>query len=283
MTDLTFIEAEKIFETCFKAQQNLSKNKKEETWYAHKYRHSYEVLDAGLRIISLENNLKNLSASEKENAKIALLLHDLGRFYQYINGQFVIEFDHALASAEILKQNYQINNLQILLPIKHHQSMQGVAECQKEISQLPPNEQEVIIKITKLVKDADKLANLLHAKSQNTFSTLEISNFNLKLSDYTLNCVSNKCLVDYTKCGQNSPTIFDFILVQLCWRFDIYFASTLKIIDDENVSAFFIGELRKYAELNLEKFKNTPSTQSDYKKLCSQIDTLEKLLTDMIA
>lgn len=124
--------------------------------------HSQQVLGAGNYIIKHEAFFQNKSADFIKQAKVAALLHDIARFKEGLHRSKThnLPFNHAFEGAEILKNISDFNSPEIVLPVKYHSTryIQPLYDDECFIK-LNPVQQENVEAITKMVRDADKIAN----------------------------------------------------------------------------------------------------------------------------
>ena len=124
-----------------------------------KIRHSYQVLGAGNFLLRHEPCFASLSPKEIDKLQAAVLLHDIGRFYEILmmkDRQFV---DHGVYGAKMLAQIPEFNQKDIVLPIRHHGHLIEALYADEEYMALADEEKAIIRRNAFLVRDADKLAN----------------------------------------------------------------------------------------------------------------------------
>lgn len=133
-----------------------------------KLKHSFQVLGMGNYLLRHEPLFKNKPADYIADCKAVCLLHDIGRFreLEFLFKDMNSHHNHALYSYQMLKEK-GCTNLRILLPIKHHTYDISLLETDEEFIKLQDDKLKIeIIEIYKLIKDADKLANLYIAKTK---------------------------------------------------------------------------------------------------------------------
>ena len=120
---LGYCKAKEILKSYYKLSfDKCADNEKLITLDKHKYMHSLHVYDIGKKIIKNEIKLKNLSEELIKIAEISLLLHDIGRFDEAIdksNNKYNYS-DHSILGYEILKNIVGVDDLRLLLSVKHH-------------------------------------------------------------------------------------------------------------------------------------------------------------------
>ena len=122
--------------------------------------HSYQVLGAGKYLLQNEECFANCSDAEKDFFQSIVLLHDLGRFYEFLVAGQGIKIDHGVYGSEMLAKIPEFNKTEAILAVKHHGHLIDKLYEDEEYQKLSENEQEKVRRIAFLVRDADKMANL---------------------------------------------------------------------------------------------------------------------------
>lgn len=236
----------KEYEKCLKH----TKQNKLLTLLAHeKLAHSYQVLEAGNYILKSENVFKNWSHKRIKEARTALLLHDIGRFQEITErAQHPQQVnDHGILGYNILVNIPEYYNPRIIIPIKHHGHMIDELYNDPEYyTQEDPQIKYEIEKTTFLVRDADKIANfqLLSESGKDIWSL-----FNIEKDTKHKTPISNKAYEAFIKkeviLKQDVHTNSDYILLLICWIFDLNYASSFAYMQDKQCFNFLIEELRK--------------------------------------
>lgn len=201
------------------------------SYNSHKVRHTLWVLEVGRHIIIKLKDSQKLSDDIINKAEICFILHDLGRFYQndekriYKND----EFNHWEKSYKITKENKYEDS--ICLAIKYHDkySTDWVFEEADYIS-MTDREKEETVFLSKLLRDADKLQNMLYS----IFNIAHLSKLdvysewlgNNDISEININAVKNHILIDRNRIESYG----DYILSSLCFTFDMNFNETIEIL-----------------------------------------------------
>ena len=146
--------------------------------------HSMQVVGAMKYIMKHEETFKNRSEDFIRCAKVATILHDVGRFQELkdlydeakksnnSNSLWTSSLDHGCYGYEILKNSEQYNDPRIYIPVKHHGHMIEKLYEDEEFSGLKDEKlKKEITEIIFLVRDSDKAANyyLLTSKSNEKF------------------------------------------------------------------------------------------------------------------
>lgn len=190
-----------------------------------KIHHTFRVCK---NICAICKSLK-LTDNESKIAEAIALLHDVGRFEQYIQYETLVDSvkDHAELGVLALKSRGILNQLSdkerniILKSIKYHNKYQ-----------LPAEEDETVLFYSKLIRDADKMDNyFIHVKyfekkSDYHKPILKIYPDTGEYSKEVVQAVlSNKCPEDcYIR------TYSDLKLTYVGWIFDINFNYAIEYI-----------------------------------------------------
>ena len=129
--------------------------------------HSMQVIGAMRYIMKHEETFHSDDEHFMKCAKIATILHDVGRFSEIkmlydnsIDGDAEIECDHGQTGCDILRNSPEYNDIMIYLPVKHHNKItDSLYEDEEFLSLKDENLKKKIEKIVFLVRDADKAAN----------------------------------------------------------------------------------------------------------------------------
>ena len=226
----------------------------------HKFKHSIEVLHIGQTILKETSELKKKSAAFKRRAEIALLFHDVGRFeeacLQYADetknkvvSATTNTYDHGLIGYKLLKQNKKYNDARILFALKWHGKTTSAIEASKDWHKAAkePHFNE-LKQILFLVRDADKLANLYHIKTDNHlekdlfYRQLTNAALHAPLSPHVLNEFYQERKVSFA----NVYSFADRILMVISWIFDLNYEASRKIFKQNAYDVFLIKLLKKY-------------------------------------
>lgn len=238
-------------------------------WINLKFKHSYDVLEIAELLLEKDNELKFMKEDYIVYGKIAALLHDIGRFYEVADARK--GFKHGKFGAEnILKNEEHIKNPFILLPIKYHDQKNISEEFFEDLAtyNLNKNEEEVVLKLLKLVRDSDKLANLrMH---ENFIDDIFVFFLDKKLcfTDSCLKAFKNKELVN----NKERNTVFDQILGYMCWVYDLQLQYSKELIFDEN----FLNAHFKIIEKKIDSISNYD--KNDLNNFLLEVESLKKQL-----
>ncbi|MDR1008803.1 MAG: HD domain-containing protein [Rickettsiales bacterium] len=120
-------------------------------WHLHKVKHTFEVAGASLQIAAAEQ----LPPAERETAEVIAILHDLGRFSQ--KGYDNKGFDHGDAAVELLREMKKFDDPLILFAVAEHNKFHISDDS---LNALAPEIRDNALMHAKLIRDADKLANI---------------------------------------------------------------------------------------------------------------------------
>lgn len=203
------------------ARQFCTGNERIDSALCLKVKHTKNV---ALEILNLANTL-NLDAEQCYLAEIVALLHDIGRFEQYIRyGTYSDQKsqDHAQLGLEVIGCTDVIGRL----PPYEQELIRNVVAHHNRAS-LPPSDDEKFLLILKLLRDADKI-DILRVVTEHYagFSYNEAINLGLpdtpEISDKIAHCILDGRLADIN----DVRTLNDFKFLQASWVFDLNFKST---------------------------------------------------------
>ena len=234
-------QATQIFHKHFSAQiaKVEDDHVKEILWF--KLRHSFGVLEMGKRIVVGDAKLKNLSVEEKQNLSAALLLHDLGRFYQTNGNRYLTnqEFEHGDAGYNLLKQE-GITDSAILLAVKFHNKLH-IDDMYKmaEYTSVHEEEQERIKLFVYVVRDADKIDNIAHMTDSWEDPELEKKEPDQYISEKVLETLEAKKVVKHA----DQQTKLDGVINVLTWNFDLNFEGSKQLFHDLGFPDFTLKQI----------------------------------------
>jgi len=246
LTDMTI-----LLEKHYNQQLNKINNKREILNYNnHKIRHIYSVLFVAQKIMTYEKEIFNNESIIKKS-EIANLLHDIGRFYQNDWDKVLSwrEFEHGDVGYEILKEEW-ITDLAILFAVKYHNKI-NINWLYKEKGFISSDNQEEILSIVKIVRDADKLQNLEYMLFDSDNEIYICEDHNWKISNLVY-----KEFMEWKWCinGKNIKNYLDKFLYYASWYFDLNYNITRKFLINDGFIDFIGQELKKHwLENNLIK------------------------------
>lgn len=232
-----------------------------------KLKHSFQTLGVGNYLLRNEPLFKNKNSDYIADCQAVCLLHDIGRFkeLELLFNDVSSRHNHALYSYQVLKEA-GYGNLRILLPIKHHTYDISLLENDNEFINIQDNRlKSEIIEIYKLIKDADKLANLYIAKTQNRLFHDLLSK---KILQQPLESPVSEEIYDSFSNHQVAKTskvknLNDRFLQVLSFIFDINFKSSFKFIKFHGLSEYLLSELSAYNKNNIQQ-KNIEEISKKY-------------------
>lgn len=203
------------------------------TSYAEEKRHhSLQVLGAGKYIIRHEGYFQQHGSLFSETAKVAVLLHDIGRFDE-ITARFLYgkKIDHGIAGYTKLSRIPEYSHNLIALPIKHHGHLKEDFyndEAYKSIAdKVVADECDAIFR---LIRDADKIANFNIVCSETEKylplfipSPDDVSSREESLSSQVVEDFLRLKTVDYSL----RKTCADHCLTFISWFFDINYHTSV--------------------------------------------------------
>lgn len=220
-----------------------TKGEEGQYWCDLKSVHSQDVLVKGEDIIAQEPALLALTPEDLLRLRVALLLHDIGRFFEDVQ-QIGVKFDHGEKAVELLQQeeNTFFHHSFILLSIRYH-NKKDLEDAKHDplFLALTPEEQATAMLIMQLVRDADKISNLLRTAEKGIYVSLVYEN-NGKITPEAWDQMCRRVNVD----RQNCYTVLDSIICLVSWLADLNFVTSLKILTDSPLVETLTNEFIKY-------------------------------------
>ncbi len=225
--------------------------------YEHSIRVCKEIIDIG-KTLSLNRRLLYV-------AEITALLHDIGRFEQYIRyGTFVDKMseDHATLGIRIISEEGILDGIDdkksntVLSVIGYHNKVEIPSDLTGEC-----------LILAKLLRDADKI-DILNVVTNYYYRENEKKNDAIELGLSDMSNVSDKIMEDIRAERvakiEYMKTLNDLKALQMSWVFDVNFVKTFQIIKE-----------RRY----LEKIRDSLSDNRKAREIYSTINSyLEKNL-----
>jgi len=272
-------EAKKIFNDTVTSQLAKCTYHEEQTdWLKKKNLHSKEVLEAGIEIINAEKSLNTLDEEIIETAKSVLLLHDLGRFHQFKpNGDLDTKIEHGKLGAKILLKKYKVeNDPYLILPIKYHDKIDlSQLYTDKDYLKLDTKKQKITELLCKLVRDADRIANI---RKMICRGFLSFNKRQLTINPKILKIFYKKQLVDL----KLRESVFDSAVANLCWQFDLNFKISKDIYKKEKLNKLYIDKIqsvtKKIRQELIEQGGNKKEVEQQEETILKQIDEIKKFL-----
>jgi hypothetical protein len=226
----------------------------------HKFRHSLEVLRQGQYILHHTPELADKDNVFGDLAQKALLFHDVGRFAEAAlrcnaarNGtgldSLVAAYNHGKIGYELLQNLPPYNDMRILFAIRWHgEMMQDIlASAMYQNIKNSPQFDDIML-ILKLVRDADKLANLQVIKQQDH---LRQDLFYKQLAPEVINAdISPKVkavfLAKEVILSADLRSFADRILQIISWIYDLNYQTSKEVFKQQQYGSFLLDMLKKY-------------------------------------
>lgn len=243
--------------------------------------HSMQVIGAMHYIMKHEETFQSDDEHFIKCAKIATILHDVGRFseikmlYDAKNaGKTDVVLDHGQTGCDILRSLPEYSDIMIYLPVKHHDKITGSYFEDAEFLNISnENLKRKVEKIIFLVRDADKAANfyLFNNSVEKLFPTM--FNASKKYAGQSWN-ISAEAREDFVaKRLLRSESINNHLGSQmhlLAWLFDMNYRSTIDLVlkngslkkmllnticycKDEEEKEFIKANVNEYLSLRLKE------------------------------
>lgn len=224
-------------------------------WMEHKKNHNLDVLRFGLDLIDNTEELRILPEAVKNDFADALLLHDYSRAFQIdpFTGNDMLPNHGADAACRLFKQGH--TSPYLLIPILVHDNLRiemldfssdqirdhlkyspsDTFETAREIliryHRLPLSEQDAVIKGAWLVKDADKMANLLALPHWMPMELSWTTPHTVLSKEMVYSLLYSSDIVSRKYC----KSAFDHGPHLLSWIYGLYYDYSLKTALDENL------------------------------------------------
>ncbi|OPZ76833.1 MAG: HD domain protein [Alphaproteobacteria bacterium ADurb.Bin438] len=257
---------EKILERYYNEQIATAKDEMEIEFINRKLTHSKSVLADGEELMELIKEFKESDDKKLiEYSKIALLLHDVGRFYQFNDGKYDIKMDHGLLGAKLLKEQEGIDAPEIYHAIKVHDKM-GLDDMlnDPEYIALDDYKKNRTYLIAKLVKDADMYSNLkLRTEVGIVTATKMVDELFFTpevLEAFDEGRLANKEFV---------KSILDVYVSIFAWSSAFNYKETRKLIRENEVFLKFADKYKEYVSL---KDANKEDNKTLVKEALSKLD-----------
>jgi HD superfamily phosphohydrolase YqeK len=178
--------ASKILYDAYAENMLLAKSEVVRRFLVHKLRHSFDVAYIACDMMLREPALAGFSASAWERIEFAALLHDLGRFYQHDGNVILWEMDHGHEGVLRLEKLKQFADPVILFAIDEHDVF-AIDE-----KNLPEKDADIAMTAAKVVRDADKLSNIMDFSIHGVSKSLIEENKGGVLSDGVRRALSSR-------------------------------------------------------------------------------------------
>ncbi len=229
--------------------KTIKNNERTHIWFREKIEHSNDVLKVGVDLVKKE--YPDIIQEEFEELQYVFLLHDMARFREaYI--KYYLEEEcvehHGEMAYNILKDEIGCDNLPILTAIKHHGSLPHmVYEDEVYISIKDGDAKNRTIKYLKLVRDADKIANMeifaRNTKLIHKINSTYVGN-RMGITDKVYDSFCSRELVNYN----DVRTYVDYMILFLAWIFDFNYKSSFAYILDSGSFEKLLDETILYAD-----------------------------------
>ncbi len=269
----TLEDGKEILKKHYDKQLELSKtngNKYDVLWVQMKYTHSLDVYKVSEYLLKNDLALSKLDEKYKLYGKLGALLHDIGRAYE-IGDKKLNGIRHGYFGAEnILKDIEKEDNPFILLSFKYHDILDAENKTRNDLKEsgLSQEEQEIVIKLLKLVMDSDKLANFKLFQNCNREYLLNLKG-DLYITEKCFEDFKNKKLID----KNDRNTNLDQYLSYITWCYDLNFQASKDLVLKEN---YMGGIIKRMKDDILTLYPNSDKTAVD--KVLRQIEEISQQL-----
>lgn len=245
---------------------NQNTNEEILKYNAHKIRHSNWVLEVWRNLLIKIKENQTLNDEIINKAEIILLLHDVARFYQNNKNNILknSEFEHWDEWYKILKNEWYDES--ICLAVKYHNKY-SIDWLYKEIEfkKMSVEEQKNVEFLSKLIRDADKLQNMIYTIFNiGHFLDIDVYWHWLKredISEVNIIDIKNKKQID----RKNIFTFWDYLLSSLCWVFDMNFQESIDMLNHYLYFEKIFKEFEKIDEISKKSLDVIKENLLNYK------------------
>ncbi|MEF2175164.1 MAG: HD domain-containing protein [Candidatus Absconditabacteria bacterium] len=233
---------------------------------SHKVRHSIGVLELGRNLLAKIEENSNINNETISRAEIIFILHDIGRFYQNNIDAILSEdhFDHGDYGFELLKNENYDN--QILLGIKYHNKININGLLEDELfNQMNDHEKQETLFLTKLIRDADKLQNMIYS----IFNFNEY--FNLGDKKFPYGDIGEK-IIEKIKIGEiilysDTNTFGERLILYYCRKFNLNFQESMNMLDYYNFDEKYYNFIKNTNGISDKSLKEIKKYVYNYKNI----------------
>lgn len=231
--EINLRKLQKILFNAYRLNYNNCNSDQEKKYMRSKLKHAYDCL----------NILRKSFPKEYKDYSSAILLHDIGRFYEH---RYSEKFRHEEFGFEVLSQI--TNNAIILLPIRYHENdynWKEMLEKDELYKFLDYEKKQQVINCCEILRDIDIISNMKSLiKKKND---KEVRNVNVQLIDkLDMGCLGNKGDI-------NSK--YDEIVYILCGLSIISHSESWKYIIKNGIVKKLIKRLFEFEQKNFKTQK----------------------------
>ncbi|MDR3126421.1 MAG: HD domain-containing protein [Rickettsiales bacterium] len=208
--------ASKILYDAYAENLPLAKSEEIQKFLIHKLRHSFDVAYIACDMMLREPELARLRDRERNIVELSAILHDLGRFYQHDGKAVLWDMDHGREGALRLKALGKLDDPAILFAIDEHDSY-AIDE-----GSLPQKDREPALLAAKVVRDADKLSNIMDFSIHGVSKSLIEKNKGGALSDGIRRAISSRAPL----LRRDTATYADSVVNYMHWYEDMNYDYT---------------------------------------------------------
>ena len=195
---------------------------------------------------------KEIHGLNRERLAIMLAAHDLGRFSQGEKGivRQDKDFDHALKSAQIMKNEEILSNdVAVFLAVKYHSDLaKERITNDDQYKEASPKQQEEILRLWHILRDIDCVANIKHLLEFRDVCARPLPDMQGRKMDlnesHVLESIQNRRAVDIHDMDNNSAV--DHLLKFLGFRYQIASPALQQYLKDLSFEQEVATILAKY-------------------------------------
>lgn len=233
---------------------------------SHKVRHSIWVLELWRNLLAKIEENSNINNETISRAEIIFILHDIGRFYQNNIDAILSEdhFDHWDYWFELLKNENYDN--QILLWIKYHNKININWLLEDELfNQMNDHEKQETLFLTKLIRDADKLQNMIYS----IFNFNEYFNLWDKKFPYwdIWEKIIEKIKIWEIILYSDTNTFWERLILYYCRKFNLNFQESMNMLDYYNFDEKYYNFIKNTNWISDKSLKEIKKYVYNYKNI----------------
>lgn len=216
---MNYRQVKKILKTKYRI---LKSRKLATPYHKNKLKHSFYILKIA----------KQINSGVATQCYKTFLLHDIGRFVHPLNDN-----NHAFVGYKILKHDYKMKE-QYILPIKYHECD---IDWENRLSQddmfedLSLEDKKKVIYLTKLLKDADVISNMMSLNNKKN-----IINFSITQLEYLDNFLHDSICRKY-----EYTTHADDLIYILCGIYILNLDESKQFVKDKKIVIKILQKLYK--------------------------------------
>lgn len=189
-----------------------------------------------IQICELICNSLECDEMVRESARLAALLHDVGRFEQFQHYKTFNDLkseDHALIALKLIDENHWIDTI----PNEFRLPVLRAVELHNQLT-VPKNEPSEVLLLANILRDADKLDILEQAVKEYSLQNRNHNQaFSLELehSPKVSKAIAKSLTAEKLPSKSEMKTVTDFKLIQMAFVYDLHFRFSFAHINKKGI------------------------------------------------